>query len=319
VKAVVVGSANTDLIIHVDALPSAGATEVGHGFKSGPGGKGANQAVCLSKLGTNTHFIARFGKDEFGATLLETISRYGVHLTHAVIDEKHRGGVVFILVDRTGNSTMIADLGSNLFLDGADVSNASEIFRGADLLLLQFEVSDSANKKACELAAKNGARVVLNPAPMRAFDPSILPHVDVLTPNLFELSQILRFVEGKEAIDRSESDVKKIEEAAGALTHHGVRHVLVTLGSRGCIQASGSAVRRFGTYRVKQIDSTGAGDAFTAAFALKFAAGVDVGETVRYASACAALSVTREGAIPSMPDPDEVEDFMSKSRFTKFE
>lgn len=318
-KAVVVGSANTDLIIHVESLPAVGTTEVGHGFKSGSGGKGANQAVCLSKLGANTHFIARFGKDEFGVMLLETISRFGVHLTHAVIDEKHRGGVVFILVDRTGNSTMIADLGSNLFLDGADVSNAGDIFHGAQLLLLQFEVSDGANKKACELASKNGVKIVLNPAPMRPFDVSILPHVDVLTPNLFELSQILRFIEGKERIDRNERDPRKIEEAVKALARHGVKRVLVTLGSRGCIHSDGVSVSRFGTYRVKQIDSTGAGDAFTAAFALKFASGSDIGDAVRYASACAAISVTREGAIPSMPDSDEIEDFVSKSRFAKFE
>lgn len=318
-KAIVVGSANTDLVIHVDSLPALGATEVGRGFMSGPGGKGANQAVCLAKLGASTHFVARFGKDEFGAALLETISRYGVHLSHSVIDEKHRGGVVFILVDKTGNSTMIADLGSNLFLDGTDVDNAKEAFKSAALLLLQFEVSDGANKKACELAAGSGAKVVLNPAPVRAFDRSFLQYVDVLTPNLFELCRILHFTEGKEVLERSERDAAKIGEGARRLTEYGVKHVLVTLGSRGSIYTGPGASAAYGTYKVRQVDSTGAGDAFTAAFASKYAGGSEIGEAVKFASACAAVTVTREGAIPSIPDSDEVEEFMMKNRFSKFE
>ena len=318
-KAIVVGSANTDLTIHVDSLPSLGSTEVGFGFKSGAGGKGANQAVCLSKLKAETYFIARFGKDDFSSVLLEHIARYGINLSYAVIDEKHRGGVVFIVVDRTGNNTMIADLGSNMFLDGADVEHARDAFTGADLLLLQFEVSHSANLRACEIASARKTKIVLNPAPVKKFDTSYLKYVDVLTHNLFELSQILYHIEGRVVVSRDEEDAARVGAAAQRLTAHGVRHILVTMGARGSIHADVEKIERFGTYRVKQVDSTGAGDAFTAAFACKFAEGLDVPDAVKYASACAALTVMREGAIPSIPDGDEVKDFMAKHRFGGFQ
>jgi len=318
-KAVVVGSANTDLIIRVENLPALGDTEVGIGFKHVAGGKGANQAVCLSRLGVQTHFIARFGKDDFSALLMDDISRRGVSLSHAVIDSKRHGGVVFILVDKTGNNTMIADLGSNLFLDEHDIENAGELFKNADVLLLQFEVSENANKKACMLAKKNGIKVVLNPAPMKKFDTDILKNVDVLTPNLFELSRILQLVEGESVITPEEKDSGKIARAAQILAEQEVGHVLVTLGERGSIYANREGVHTYGSYRVKQVDSTAAGDSFTSAFALKFAEGNEIDEAVKFAAAVAAITVTKEGAIPSLPARDEVEDFMKENALKKFD
>jgi ribokinase len=317
-NAVVVGSANTDLIIHVECLPALGDTEVGRGFKHVAGGKGANQAVCLSRLGAKTRFITRFGKDDFSSLLMEDISRWGVSLSHAVIDNKRHGGVVFILVDRSGNNTMIADLGANLFLDEHDIENARELFTDADVLLLQFEVSENANKKACELAKKNGMKVVLNPAPVKKFDTSVLKNVDVLTPNLFELSRILQLVEGKNRISPEERDTAKIAEAASKLTELGIKHVLVTLGERGCVHADSRGVQMYGSFRVKQIDSTAAGDSFTSAFALKYAEGDEIENAVKFASAAAAITVTREGAIPSVPSRDEVEDFLKEHTIRKF-
>lgn len=318
-NAIVVGSANTDLIIHVDALPALGDTEVGYGFKNGPGGKGANQAVALSRLGAKTAFVARFGKDEFSSLLIDTIQQYGVTLEHAVIDEKRRGGVVFILVDRAGNNTMIADLGSNLHLDSMDIEKACEAFTGSELLLMQFEVSESANQKACEIAVEKGLRIVLNPAPMKKFDTSILRFVDVLTPNMFELSRILRLIHGRDVLSDHEKDVEKIVSAARSIVNFGVGHVVVTAGKRGCIHVDDKDFLCFGTYKVKQVDSTAAGDAFTAAFGLKFAEGSEIGESVRFASASAALTVSREGALPSLPYGEEVDTFLKENTLTKFE
>ncbi|MFW6137546.1 MAG: ribokinase [Spirochaetota bacterium] len=317
-KAIVVGSANTDMIIHVHSLPLLGDTQVGYGYTSGPGGKGANQAVCLSRLGAYPHLIARFGKDDTSSILMEEINRQGINMSHAVIDEKHNGGVVFIIVDKTGNNTMIADFGSNQYLDQYDIQNAASLFEGAGLLLLQLEVSDSANKKACELAVKNGLRVSLNPAPMRPFDTSILKFVDVLTPNLFELSRMLEYLEGKVVVPVDEKDHQKIITAARKLIELGVNHVVVTMGERGSVYINQKASCNFGTYRVNQRDSTAAGDAFTAAFALRFTEGADVSECVRFASASAAIAVTGEGAIPSLPNREKVEGFMMSNKFEKF-
>ena len=317
-KAIVVGSANTDLIIHVDTLPARGDTEVGYGFKNSPGGKGANQAVALSRLGASTSLVARFGKDEFSSLLIDTIQQYGVVLEHAVIDEKRRGGVVFILVDREGNNTMIADLGSNLYLDSADIEHAGEAFMDSRLLLMQFEVSEGANMKACEMAAEKGMKIVLNPAPMKTFDTSILRFTDVLTPNMFELGRILRLIHGKDVLSDSESDVEKIVAAGHSIVEFGVGHVVVTAGEKGCIHVDHKSSHCYGTYRVRQVDSTAAGDAFTAAFSLKFAEGGEVDESVRFAAASAALTVSREGAVPSLPYRDEVEAFMKEHTLAQF-
>ncbi len=318
-KGVVVGSANTDLIIHVDKLPALGNTEVGHGFTRGPGGKGANQAVCLAQLGVDTHFIGRFGKDEFSSILIEDIKYFGVHLEYSVIDEKRQGGVVFIVVDKTGNNTMIADFGSNMYLSSSDIENASKIFSGAGLLLLQFEVSEDANKKAISIAKTNGCKIILNPAPFRIFDPEILSNIDVLTPNLFELSQILKYLEGKEIVDSTEKDVKKIEDSARLLVERGVSSVVVTLGARGCIYVDSDKVIRFGTFRVNPIDSTAAGDTFTSAFAIKYAEGIPVEDALMFASAASAITVTRKGAIKSIPTLEEVEEFLQRNRVQKFQ
>lgn len=318
-RAIVVGSANTDLIIHVDNLPDVGNTEIGTGFKNVPGGKGANQAVCLAKLGAETHLIARFGNDDFSSLLIENIRQSGISLSHAVIDERRRGGVVFILIDRTGNNTMIVDLGSNLYLDGHDVENAGNLFRGADLLLLQFEVSERANFEACAIAEQNNVKVVLNPAPMKDFDITIFKHIDVITPNLFELSQILKHAEGRDVISAGETEELKISEAARLLLRYGLNHVLITLGKRGSIYVNEDEVKYYGIYRVKQVDSTAASDVFTSAFAMKFAEGESIDEAVKFASAGAAITVTREGAIPSLPSRDEVEIFMKRNTYQGFE
>jgi len=317
-KAIVVGSANTDLIIHVNRLPKTGNTEIGYGFKSGPGGKGANQAVALSRLGASTSLIARFGRDNFSSLLRKEIEKYGINLSSAVIDDKLNGGIVFIILDEHGNNTMIADLGSNLSLDAHDVAYAGADFTNADLLLLQFEVSDSANLKACEYAQKNNLPVVLNPAPMRPFNLSLLSSVDIIIPNLQELCELLRAIEGKSVLEQDEKDVKKIGEAASRLITYGVKQSIVTLGNRGSIYVSSDTVQPFGTYRVHQVDSTAAGDAFTAGFAFKYAENQDIGSCIALASACAALALGREGAIPSLPVMREVENFMAKNSLRSF-
>ena len=318
-KGAVVGSANTDLIIHVDKLPSLGNTEVGNSFTRGPGGKGANQAVCLSKLGVNTYFIGRFGKDEFSSILLEDIRNYGLNINYSVIDEKRQGGVVFIVVDQTGNNTMIADFGSNLYLSSDDVKNASKVFENVNVILLQFEVSEDANKKAISLAKKNGCKIVLNPAPFRIFDPEILSSIDVLTPNLFELSQILKYLHGEDVISPDTNNIVAIEKGAESLIERGVKHIVITLGSRGSIYVNQKFKRRFGTFKVDPIDSTAAGDVFTSAFAYKYVEGESISEAIRFASAASAITITRKGAIKAIPTIEEVEDFLCYNRMKSFE
>jgi ribokinase len=316
-RAIVVGSANTDLIIHVSELPPAGDMRVGGGFKSGPGGKGANQAVCLAKLGVQTHLIARFGGDDFSCVLRNAIAEHGVDLSTSVVDTTATGGVVFIIVDRGGNNTMVADLGANLSLGAQDVSEAEAQFSKSDFLLLQFEVPEAANTRACELAREAGVPVVMNPAPMRPFDTSVLGLVDLFTPNVQELSEVLVLLDAKHTIGPGERDAAVIGDAAASLLSHGARNVVVTAGKSGSVFVSDKGIKTYGTYAVTQVDSTGAGDAFTAGLALRYAETGDMDESIDFASACAAISVTRVGAIPSMPGRHEVETFMKNNTMNR--
>jgi ribokinase len=317
-RAIVVGSANTDLTIRVDELPSAGNTCLGQGFKSGPGGKGANQAVCLAKLGVETHLIARFGGDGFSELLRKAIGAYGVDLSSSIVDRSAAGGMVFIIVDGGGNNTMVADLGANLSLNAEDVSKAEPLFGDADFLLLQFEVPEDANVRACELAQAHGLPVVLNPAPMRHFERGLLGFVDLLTPNVQELAEVLELLGGSQEIDPGERDLTKIGRAASTLISLGARNIVVTAGKRGCVLVDGGSIEAFGSFGVEQVDSTAAGDAFTAGLALGFAETGDIAGSIPFASACAALAVTREGAIPSLPDRGEVEEFLQRNSLEEF-
>ena len=312
-RAVVVGSANTDLTIHVDELPTPGNTRLGHGFKSGPGGKGANQAVCLAKLGVETHLIARFGGDDFSGLLRSAIAAHGVDLSSSIVDRNAAGGIVFIIVDREGNNTMVADLGANLSLSAEDVSKAEPLFAEADFLLLQFEVPEYANIRACELAKAYNMPVVLNPAPMRQFSMGLLGLVDLFTPNLQELTEVLELLGGAQKIGQGETNLMKIGRAASTLNSLGARNIIVTAGRKGCVLVADGSIETFGAFAVKQVDSTAAGDAFTAGLALRFAETEDIAVSIPFASACAALAVTREGAIPSLPDRSEVEVFLQRN------
>jgi len=316
-RAIVVGSANTDLIIHVDELPPAGDMRVGRGFKSGPGGKGANQAVCLAKLGVDTHLIARFGGDDFSCVLRNGIAEHGVALSSSVVDSTATGGVVFIIVDKGGNNTMVADLGANLSLGSQDVSEARSLFSESDFLLLQFEVPDHANIRACELAREAHVPVVINPAPMRQFDISLLALIDLFTPNVQELAEVLDLLGGEKIIGPGERDLMKIGNAALSLLSQGARNIVVTAGKSGSVLVNDNGIECFGAYAVKQVDSTAAGDAFTAGLALRYAETGDIGGSIPFASACAALAVTRVGAIPSMPERHEVESFLQNNTLNK--
>ncbi len=315
-NAIVVGSANTDLVIHVERLPAEGNTAVGSGFRSGPGGKGANQAVCLARLGVSTHLIARFGNDGFSSLLREEIARLGVDLSSAVIDRKRNGGIVFIILDKQGNNTMVADLGSNLLLDADDITRGSKLFTNSKLLLLQLEVSDSANNRAAEYAREHGLKIVLNPAPMRPFDASILKNTDILTPNMQELEALLRNLKAKPMIGFEEKDPVKIAEAARELFAYGVRELVITLGKRGSLLVKENFSLLFGTYQVNQVDATAAGDSFTAALACMYAGDSDIAECISFASAAAAITITRAGAVYSLPTLKEVNEFVKKNTLT---
>jgi ribokinase len=308
----VIGSAQIDLVMSVDRVPEAGETLTGGEFSMIPGGKGANQAVALGRLGAAVDFIGRVGEDPFGDTLLLSLRKSGVNISHVARDPKASTGITLILVDRQGENTMVPDYGANMQLCSEDLEQAAASIRKADLLLLQFEVPEDANLHAVLIAEKYGVPVIINPAPMLPTNLDILKRSYMITPNLVE-AEALAGLEGY-AADTAGSKYGRAHGAAMYLKQTGVERIVVTLGNSGSLILSEEEEKTFGAYKAEQIDATGAGDAFTAALAFGIASASSVEDSVLLASATAALSVSRMGAQSSFPSSAEVQNFISAAQ-----
>jgi ribokinase len=298
-KIVVVGSANTDMVVKTERIPGPGETVIGGEFIMAAGGKGANQAVAAARLGAQVSFVARLGSDVFGDQAVAGYHREGIDTSFVVRDPDAASGVALIFVDAQGENSIAVASGANARLTPADVERAREAIASADVLLVQLEVPVDAVHRAIELADGAGVQVILNPAPAKEIDPDLLRMVSIATPNEHEIKVIV----GEP--DR-ETSVSRVLEA-------GTETVLVTLGQRGVLWATPRSQRIVPAFVVQAVDTTAAGDAFNGGLACALASGLPMGEAIRYANAVAALSVTRMGAQPSLPIRDEVEAFLRGS------
>ncbi len=308
-KVVVIGSANIDLIMRVERVPKTGELLTDGKFSTACGGKGANQAVALTRLGANVEFIGRIGRDPFGDILLQNLENEGVSISHVVRDPEYHAGTVSILVDAQGENTMIADFGSNLQLCPDDIEQAADVIRKADLVLLQGEVPESANFCAVSLAKETNVSIIINPAPMSFSSLDMLKEAYLITPNLVE-AEALASLAGKELSAKTDP-FKKAEKVAQCLMDAGIKRIIVTLGNKGSVCVTPEIKKHFGTFPTTQVDATGAGDAFTAAMAYGIATELSVEESIGFASATAALAVSRLGAQPSFPTIEEVQAFLN--------
>lgn len=296
----VVGSANMDLSVSCTHFPRPGETILGGELTISPGGKGANQAVASARLGAEVPFLCKMGDDVFRSQLLESLHAYGVDTRAVLVDEKEATGVALITVDATGENQIVVASGSNMELTPEDVRAQQALFDGAGVVLLQLEVPLETVETAAVMAKEAGAVVVLNPAPAQELPPSLLQHVDWLTPNESEAA----YLAGVEVNDRAGA-----ERAARVLLEQGVGRVVVTLGSEGALLVTPEETHHVPARRVKAVDTTAAGDAFNGALAYALAqrpAG-SLEEILDFANRAAACAVTRRGAQASMPTRDEVE------------
>jgi len=304
----VVGSSNTDMIIKVPRIPRPGETVLGGDFSMAPGGKGANQAVAAARAGGRVTFIARVGDDVFGQQALGNFGSDGIDLRFVRRDGRAPSGVALINVGRDGENSISVASGANALLSPDDVRGAGEAFDGADVLLLQLETPIETVQAAAGMASARGIPVILNPAPARPLEADLLAMAGVLTPNGTE-AEILTGVriEGRE-------DVKK---AASVLRARGPRLVVVTLGDQGCYAAGEEFEGFVPAFKVRPVDTTAAGDVFNGALAVALAEKRPLGDALRFASAAAALSVTRPGAQPSAPARAEIEEFLAAGPETR--
>jgi ribokinase len=297
----VVGSANMDMVVKARRFPDPGETVFGEQFGMYPGGKGANQAVCIAKLGGKVFFIGKMGKDIFRERLSLSMQENGVRLNRLAIDPEEATGIALISVDASGQNEIIVAAGSNMKLLPTDIERERSIFGEVRVVLLQLEIPLSTVTRTVQLARKQGVTVILNPAPARRLPKTLLRMIDYLTPNEKELEQLSGI---------SVSSVRTAQCAAEVLLERGVANVLVTMGARGCLLVNGGAPKLFPSYTVKAVDTTAAGDAFNGALAYSLASGSTLVEAIPFANAVAAFSVTRMGAQCSMPTLREIQAFL---------
>ena len=294
----VVGSYATGLTMKVHRLPSTGETLLATGYRVDYGGKGSNQAVGCARLGARVSFVAKIGKDAFGEMALGLYRDEGIDADYVRHTPDAPTGVGFIIVEATsGHNCITIDPGANELLSAADVSQC-EALNSSAVVLTQLEIPVEAAEAALVRGRAHGAVTILNPAPVRPLPPSVLQMVDVLTPNETEA----RVLTG-----RSPETPAEPEMIARDLVRSGVKQVVMTLGEKGALIVSASYSKRIPAIRVSAVvDTTGAGDAFSAGLAMALACGASLDNAVQFAVITGGLAVTREGVIPSLPRRDEV-------------
>ena len=297
-KIVVVGSANTDLILRVARIPRPGETILGGEFMTAAGGKGANQAVAAARAGGRIAFVARVGKDGFGEAATAGWRRDGIDTHHILRDPVQPSGVALIFVAASGENSIAVASGANAALTPRDIHAARGAFREARVLLVQLETPLETVRAAIEEARRVGAQVILNPAPARALPRSVLRAVSVLTPNETEAELLA---------DMRIKDIASAKAAARELRRRGVDTVIITLGRRGALLATADGETLVKGFAVKPVDTTAAGDVFNGALAVALAEDRPLPDAVRFANAAAALSVTRRGAQTSAPRRQAIE------------
>ncbi len=311
-QVVVVGSFVQDLTFCCDAFPAPGETILGR-FVTGPGGKGSNQAVATARAGVATRFIGAVGDDAFaaGAKKFHRAERIDTHL---IAKPPHATATAGILVDTAGRNQIVVALGASARLRARDVPAA--LLRGAKVVVCQHETNLAINAHVFRTARRLGATTVLNPAPMRAdFDPAILRYVDVLIPNESEFVSLARSLRLSTNLDEASLPKLSSADLQSLCRRLPVPIVIVTLGARGCFVSLPDRGEHLPAHAVKAVDTTGAGDGFVGGFAaglVKFSG--DPLAAGRYATAAAALSVTKFGTATSMPHAREIERFLKKQR-----
>jgi ribokinase len=307
---VVVGSINLDLVAATERIPTPGETVAGLSFRTFPGGKGANQAVAAARLGGSVSMIGKLGDDAFGVQLRNSLEESKVN-TEAVEVASGSSGVALITTDPNGENAITVVAGTNAYVSPADLDANLALLRSAGILLTQLEIPLETVEYLSAIAIKERVPLVLDPAPARFLPPAFLSRVEWLTPNETETC-ILTGREPGELSDES------IDDAANALLDRGCRNVILKLGDRGCFLALSDGTRQLlPAFAVKVVDTTAAGDAFNGAFAVALMNGQGPLESALWASAVAAISVTRPGAQASMPTSFEVDRFLEDSRSAK--
>jgi ribokinase len=293
-SAVVFGSLNMDLVSQVPRLPGAGETILGSTFVTTPGGKGANQAVALAKLGVPTTLIGRVGNDDFGRSLLADLDALQINTAGILVDPTTHSGVAVITVAATGENQIIGIFGANGQMGADDVDRLQPHLTQAQYLLLQLEIPLAAVQLAAQAGKAAGVKVILDPAPVQTPDlRALYPYIDLLIPNEVEAGQLVGF---------PVHDVATAQQAAIALQAQGVPQVIVKLGAQGAFCQTPTAGFFVPAFTVEAIDTVACGDAFAGGLTAGLIQGLALPSAIRWGNAAGALAATQAGAQIAMAD-----------------
>ena len=297
-KILVIGSLNIDMVMKVDHMPTVGETILCDGMKLVAGGKGANQACAAGRLGTDVTMLGAIGNDSHGEMQRDSLQRSGVDVSGLITKERVSTGTAFITVNKEGNNSIVVVQGANAQFTPEDIEAHRDLLEECEIVILQLEIPMDTVLYAVKLARTLGKTVILDPAPVpEHFPEELYQYVDIIKPNESELSRLTGIADTQ----------NHLEEAVQIVKDHGVKNVLVTLGGDGVyLDTENDSPVHIPAKKVEVVDTTAAGDSFTAALAAMLLEGKTSKEAAEFANQVSAIVVTREGAQDSIPTLQEV-------------
>ena len=289
----VLGIFVADISFSGPKIPAVGETILGNKYNVGPGGKGCNQAVAISRLGGKVNFISKIGKDAYGKLALETLKKNNINTENIIQDEKLQTGVAGILVDKqSGKNAINVIVGAPNSLKISEMNNQINLIKSSKIFLTQLEIPKDVTLHCLKTAKENGCLTILNPAPASEISKEFYSYIDYFTPNETEAE----FYTGIKITNEKEA-----KQAADKLINLGIKKIIITLGEKGLFYSDGQEEIHLKASSVKAIDTTGAGDAFNGALAFSLSKGKPIKACLELANKAAGLSTTKLGAGDAMP------------------
>ncbi|MGP4079239.1 ribokinase [Pseudalkalibacillus sp. R45] len=297
----VIGSFMMDLVVKTPRVPENGETIIGKALLRFPGGKGANQAVAAARLSGNVTMAGMVGVDQFGNEAINVLNHEKVNSNYIQRDLENSTGVGLVMVEANGNNRIVVIPGANLSFKAKDLDQIRGMINDFDIVLMQLEMDLEMIEKAVTYADDARVPIILNPAPAQKLSDDLLKKITYLTPNETE-AEILTGIKIHTKEDA--------EKAGRSLLEKGVQHVIITLGEKGALIVDESGTTYVPGFPVTPYDTVAAGDAFNGALSVGITGGKSLVDAVKHANAVGALAVTKQGAIPSLPHVEEVEEFI---------
>ena len=304
----IVGSFITDLIARSNIAPHPGQTVSGNSFNTYLGGKGANQAVACKRMGSTTYMVGCLGNDVFGEAFKNFFKEEGFEVNDRMLkttSEASTGTSLVVIEEATGQNMICMVPGANLKYTIDDLNEIEDLVEKSNVVVSQAEQQEEIVDHLAYLCEKHHKRFIYNPAPARPIKEETLRRIYVLTPNENELGVVV----GKPLITQED-----YIQASKELISKGVENIVTTLGDKGCLFVSKDECMMIPSFKVKAIDTLGAGDSFTGSMSAMLDQGYQLKEALRIANAVGALEVTKNGGIPSMPYKEDVFNFLKENQ-----